>query len=182
MDSVSGPSRAARLIRRFSIRRSLPPTAALERYVRIRWALPQQPHKTSGKGDVLAPSMAFGPARANARALDGVRQCRTTAPSRPAGGFAVRIGNPADPSNPRVGGSHSASPGLQGARGGLTRAIHGPRPTGGFAVHIGSPADVSNRGVLIKSPLAPRYAKRPRRAGVLRIWRREGDSNPRSAV
>src|SRR5690554_4315308 len=74
---------------------------------------------------------------------------------------------------------------------GLIRAIHGPHPSG--AARLRGSLRLSRSAVLpicrtapsarvqIQIPLSARYAKRPDR-GVLRIWRRGGDSNPRGAI
>src|SRR5690606_15347860 len=91
------------------------------------------------------------------------------------------------------------------ARGGFTRPF-GPRPAGGLAVQTAArfvtaalralplrgdgSAVVSTRcaggrtgGVRTRSPLSARYEKGPLSGAFgFRIWRREGDSTPRSAV
>src|SRR6185312_7664323 len=67
---------------------------------------------------------------------------------------------------------------------GIVGPIHGPNP---FALRAAGPAfgcpilfqtKLSNPRGFVHTSLSARYAKRPER-GVLRIWRRERDSNPR---
>src|SRR5690606_25830650 len=66
-------------------------------------------------------------------------------------------------------------------RGGFTRRC-APRPSGGGYATVPPAARVVEPHLGSSSqPLSARYAKRPLR-GASRIWRREGDSNPRSAV
>jgi hypothetical protein len=121
----------------------------------------------------------FGGERGFTRAIHG---------PRPMGSFAVRIGNPADASNPAGIRPPTAlrqirkSP-LSGAfaylaeRGGFTRAIHGPRPMGSFAVRIGNPADASNP-VGIRPPTALRQIRKSPLSGAFAYLAERGGFEP----
>src|SRR5690606_35252682 len=92
---------------------------------------------------------------------------------------------------PRVGLVEYAKRPLPGVVAHLAEGIDAghPWPASSGAVRLGVACGCPNRqscrfvehdGALFQ-PLSARYAKRPLR-GVMRIWRRGGDSNPRGAI